>query len=80
MYQLIARASEDYSGGIFIDAVMEDGGSVPCLLKDGYDSEGKPLEVSGNKVSGLDFREGQSVRLKIELSNPARLALRAGTT
>jgi hypothetical protein len=80
VYQLIARASEDYSGDLFIDAVTEDGGSVPCLLKKGWNAEGNLLQISGNKISALTFKEGQSVRLKIELSNPARLALRAGTT
>jgi len=80
VYQLIARASEDYSGDIFIDAVTEDGGSVPCQLKEGYDDQGKAVAIIGNKISGVEFKEGQSVRLKVELLNPARLALRASTT
>jgi hypothetical protein len=77
---LIARASEDYSGDIFIDAVTEDGGSVPCQLKEGFDGQGNAVAVRGNKISDVKFKDGQSVRLKVELSNPARLALRASTT
>ena len=59
---MIARASDDYSGDIFIDAVTEDGGSVPCQLKEGYDDQGKAVAINGNKISGVEFKEGQSVR------------------
>ncbi len=80
VYQLIARTSDDYSGDLLIDAVTEDGSSVPCALEEARDSVGKSLPVSGNKIGGIELKKDESMRLSVKLTNAARLALRATTT
>lgn len=78
-YHLIARAEQDYSGNIRIDAVTEDGGAISCPLSAAFKDGGTPLAVADNKISGINLTAGQPLRLRVILQHPVRVALRAST-
>nr|AIA18052.1 Unknown Function [uncultured bacterium] len=76
-YQLIARSSKAYAGDVIIEAVTEEGNTLPCPIEAAYDTTGRSLTVDNNTIKGVDLPEREAVRLKIVLSTPARFALRA---
>ncbi|HOX60009.1 MAG TPA: hypothetical protein P5205_22110 [Candidatus Paceibacterota bacterium] len=78
-YQLVARSPDGHDGAILVDAVTEEGHPISCPLAAAWDEAGKPLTVEGNRITGIPLQAGQPARLKIQLKQAARVALRAST-
>jgi hypothetical protein len=76
-YNLVARASSDHTGDLRIDAVTEDGSPISCPLSKAFDKDGNPVVVSGNRISGVSIPANGSLRLRVVLERPMRVALRA---
>lgn len=78
-YNLVARASRAHSGDLRIDAVTEDGSSISCPLSAAFDANGQPIAVAGNRITGVSIPADGSLRLRVVLKYPMRVALRAST-
>lgn len=79
MYNLIARASDAYTGDLWIDAITEDGSRVSCPLAAAFDESGNPIAISGNRIKDIVIPADGLLRLRVALKQPMRVALRAST-
>lgn len=62
-----------------IDAVTEDGAPVSCPLAAAFDEKGNSIAVVGNRITGVSIPSDGTLRLRIILKQPMRVALRAST-
>lgn len=76
-YNLVARTSGTYTGDICIDAVTEDGSPISCPLAAAFDENGNSITVAGNRITGISIPADDSLKLRVVLKQPMRVALRA---
>lgn len=77
VYEVVLRSDGDYKGGVWIEALGDDGSAESIALQSAESSGGKLLQVEHAKINDVQLIAQKTYRLRVTLRRPGKYSLRA---